>query len=215
MRLLMMMMTATMKMSMASGSPMSEIKLNSLQWRWAHMTLASKRYLAEPHFTKEQARGARADLGWQPLWNVAVASAIVLRHKTINDSPCCLHTRWASLISPPPGACAHHALQLQQRLVLPDIVLPPGTSPSRQLCVGTCSSVTASTWSCRGLLPSSGARPLSARFLGGGWPPRSPPAANMKRSLFGGTSVSSAYHQCLVGPHARPAAALSQPTSCI
>ena len=93
MRLLMMMMAATMKMSMASGSSMSAIKLNSLQWRWAHMTLASKRYLAEPHLTQEQARGARADLGWQPLWNVAVASAIVLRHKMINDHPCCLRTR--------------------------------------------------------------------------------------------------------------------------
>ena len=63
---------------LAVGTPMAGARLNGLQGRWAHMILSGRAYLISDRWSRQQIRNARADLGWEPLWNVAITNAIIL-----------------------------------------------------------------------------------------------------------------------------------------
>ena len=89
------------------------------------MILMGRRYMLTPRLTKPQIRLIRQDLGWEPLWCVAVETAIVLRQKMRLDHPEFEHAKWASQNDPPPGTWMKQVSTLQARFSIPDAVLPP------------------------------------------------------------------------------------------
>ena len=70
-------------------------------------------------------RLARMGFGWEPLWNLATRSSILLFQMMRNHPPIYPHSRWVDHPQPPRGTWLHHVTKLQQRFGAPYIILQP------------------------------------------------------------------------------------------
>ena len=75
---------------------MAALRLNSLQGRWAHAIMSGMSYSTQPRLTRSQVKLALDDLGWTPLWDIALVSAIVLQQRARIDPLAYPRSQWAS-----------------------------------------------------------------------------------------------------------------------
>ena len=106
------------------GTQLAALRLNALQGRWAHMLVSSRHYLSQPRLSRSQVHMACADLGWRPLWDTTIITAILLYERMRHDAPVHEHTAWACHAHPPSGTWIAQVRALQVRFGITPLRLP-------------------------------------------------------------------------------------------
>ena len=117
------------------AEPTAALRLGALQGRWGLAVLVGGHATLVPRLSRDEAKGLVEDLGWQPLWDLALVEAIMLLQKMALGDQLAPHSRWANVEQPHPATWVAHVKGVMSRFAVPDIQLPTEDKAPR-----TCSS---------------------------------------------------------------------------